>query len=251
MRRAAAGNRLRAGHALGGGSDRLPDQAAPDAAIPRRFGLQDAGGLSARGCEPLRPPGRPEGIRYAHRDEEHQQLQGDCARDCGRIPPAGGVDRGRRAGEAADPPLGRQQGCVLCDALQGERAGLPLLPRAGSAADGDFAGVYRRGARAPAGAGGGEDRPLSAGIRPAGIRRADSDGGKADGRAVRAGGGGLRPGEGGFQLDHGRDDGHDEGKSRSARKPDAFRRRAGRDHPRGGGRAHQPPERAGGIRLCV
>ena len=53
------GNRLRAGHALGGGSDRLPDQAAPDAAIPRRFGLQDAGGLSARGCEPLRPPGRP------------------------------------------------------------------------------------------------------------------------------------------------------------------------------------------------
>ena len=118
-------------------------------------------------------------------------------------------------------------------------------------ADGDFAGVYRRGARAPAGAGGGEDRPLSAGIRPAGIRRADSDGGKADGRAVRAGGGGLRPGEGGFQLDHGRDDGHDEGKSRSARKPDAFRRRAGRDHLRGGGRAHQPPERAGGLRLCV
>ena len=33
---------------------------------------------------------------------------------------------------------------------KGERAGLPLLPRAGSAADGDFAGVYRRGARAPA-----------------------------------------------------------------------------------------------------
>ena len=55
-------------------------------------------------------------------------FKGDCARDCGRIPPAGGADRGRRAGEAADPPLGRQQGSVLCDALQGERAGLPLLP---------------------------------------------------------------------------------------------------------------------------
>ena len=97
----------------------------------------------------------------------------------------------------------------------------------------------------------GEDCPLSAGIRPAGIRRADFDGGQADGRAVRAGGSGLRPGEGGLQLDHGRDDGHDEGKGRSARKPDALRRRAGRDHPRGGGRAHQPPERAGGLRLCV
>ena len=54
-----------------------------------------------------------------------------------------------------------------------------------------------------------------------------------------------------FQLDQGRDDGDDEGKSRSARKPDAFRRGAGRDHPRGGGRAHQPPERARGVCLCV
>ena len=36
---------------------------------------------------------------------------------------------------AADPPLGRQQGCVVCDALQGERAGLPLFPGTGSAAD--------------------------------------------------------------------------------------------------------------------
>ena len=56
-------------------------------------------------------------------------------------PAADRAHRGGEAGGAGDPAVGREQGRHLRHALQGERPGLPLLPRAGHSAPGALRGV--------------------------------------------------------------------------------------------------------------
>ena len=69
------------------------------------------------------------------------------------------IEEGKRAG---DPAVGREQGRHLRHALQGERPGLPLLPRAGHPAPGAVRRVYRRAPGRPARAGGGQAGTVSA-----------------------------------------------------------------------------------------
>ena len=61
----------------------------------------------------------------------------------------------------------------LRHALQGERPGLPLLPRAGHSAAGAVGGVYRGAAGGPARIGGGQAGALSGRLGPARLRHGD------------------------------------------------------------------------------
>lgn len=76
------------------------------------------------------------------------------------------------------------KGAFVCDALQGECAGLPLFSGTGSAADQPFAGVHRRCTRTSAGTGGSKSRTVSKQIRSAEVRRGHPDGGEAHRRPV-------------------------------------------------------------------
>ena len=88
----------------------------------------------------VRPAGSAR-ARHPHRDEKPQLLQGHRPGHRVRGPAADRAYGGGQAGGSGDPPLGREQGRHLCHALQGERPGLPLLPRAGHPAPGAHRGL--------------------------------------------------------------------------------------------------------------
>ena len=81
----------------------------------------------------IRPAGADE-ARHARRAEEHQLVpvrrEGDRRRDRA----AEGGPRGRRTHRPGDARLGREDGHDVLAPQQGDGAGLPLLPRAGSPA---------------------------------------------------------------------------------------------------------------------
>ena len=174
-RHAAARDRVRAGHALGEGSGRVPEEDPHAGALPRDLRRQHAGRLVPLRRERVRAPGRPGRVRHARRDQERQLVPLRRARDQlrGRAPDR--ADRGRRQGRAGNAPLRSRQGRDALDALEGRSERLPLLPGPGPAAARDRRGDHRSGARHAARAAGREGRALRARARPLRLRRRRAD----------------------------------------------------------------------------
>ncbi len=105
--------------------------------------------------------------------------------------------------KAIDPAVGREQGRHLRNALQGERPGLPLLPRAGYSASGAIRGVPGAPAGRAARAGRGQAGPLPGGLGSACLRHGDDHLPEGPGRLLRGGGGPGGGAQAGRQLDHG------------------------------------------------
>ena len=144
-RHAAAGNRLRAGHALVGGGGGVRQGAALAGRVARRVRRQHAGRQLPLRRQRLGAAGRRDEARHALRDQEPEQLpvprEGDRVR--GAAP--GRADRGRRHRRPGNAPVRPGPRRDALDAEQGRRDGLSLLPGSRPAAAGDRAGVDRAG----------------------------------------------------------------------------------------------------------
>ena len=185
--RGADGDRLRARHAEPRGGRRLPDQAAPDHALPRHLRRQHGRGLAPRRRQRLRPQAGG-GVPHPLRGEERQlHPLRHAGGGGGGAPPDRGLGRGRHGG-AGDAPVRHRPRRHPLHALQGRGARLPLLPRPRPAAAGAGRGLGRGASRRPARAAGRPPRPLRARLRPLGLRRARAGAGEGDRRLFRGGG---------------------------------------------------------------
>ena len=154
------------------------------------LGRQDGPGLAALRRERLAHPGREPGVRHPHRDQERQLAALGGTGGALRDHPAGSASRHRRPDRPGDKALRRVHRDDLAGPVEGDRGGLPVLPRArpGSACPGTGVGrvdpgVAARAAVDPAGPHAGRlgaDRPADA--RPAGLRRAGPGGRDRGGR---------------------------------------------------------------------
>mmetsp|Transcript_68802 Transcript_68802/g.161865 ORF Transcript_68802/g.161865 Transcript_68802/m.161865 type:complete len:463 (+) Transcript_68802:987-2375(+) len=203
-RHAAAGDRVRARHALGPGSGRVRQDPACAGDVAGHLRRQYAGGLVPLRRERVGAQAR-RALWHAPRDQEPQQLPLPRRRGELRGQLADRRDRGwpqDPAGHGALQPGHRRD---PRDAQQGRLGRLPLLPRPRPAAAGDRAGMggagQGRDARATVGDGG----TLRRGGRPARIRRDDDDAEPGHGALLRGRQGRGRDAEAGRQLGHGRD----------------------------------------------
>ena len=140
--------------------------------------------------------------RHQDRDQEPELVPERPARARVRGRAPGARPRRGRADRAGDAAVGSRPGPDRLDALEGVRARLPLLPRAGpAAARTSSAGWIDEIGAGPARAAGGAPRALRTGLRPLGLRRRAAHPGPGTGRLLRGGGARPRQAEDRRQLD--------------------------------------------------
>ena len=133
-RHAAAGDRVRAGHALGRGGGGLREGLARPGALDRYLRRQHAGGFLPLRRQRLGAAAGQHPARNPLRDQEPELLPVPRARHRVRSAPPDRGPRGRRPDRAADAPVRSGARRDAVHALQGGRPGLPLLPRSRPAA---------------------------------------------------------------------------------------------------------------------
>ena len=158
----------------------------------RRLGVRHGEGLAARRRQRQPAPSRRGRAAHQDRAQEHELVQLPRARHRARAAAPGRAVRGGRGVLDADAALRPVLGRAHRAALQGARARLPLLPRAGPRADRALGGAHRRAAREPAGAAGGARAALRARVRAAARAGARPRHRQRLGGVLRGGRGGLR-----------------------------------------------------------
>ena len=132
-----------------GGGPGLRRRAAGSAEIPWRVRCSDGPGVAALRRQPVADAGRQPGARHPDRDQERQLAAVGGAGGPVRDHPAGGRSRGRRPDQAGDQALRRVDRDDGVGSVEGDRRGLPVLPRArpGAARPGRRNGWSRSGRR--------------------------------------------------------------------------------------------------------